>query len=165
MSIWDSYPNLTQSQFRTLVAVTAQVLLDVRADGSDVPADLLQQSTLANARQLTPLLKQADPSVSREDIQEMLEDEGLATQASRAVLDQVRTVPEIAARIAEAYDARQDKMTGVELVLLAGAIVVLAIKIRRIKTGPDGVELNFEPSGEAVKAFVTGLVKGATGQR
>jgi hypothetical protein len=55
-------------------------------------------------------------------------------------------------------------MTGVELVLAASALVVLAIKIKRLRWGPSGGEIEFEPSGKAVQAFVTGVVKGIAGR-
>lgn len=154
MPIWDTYPDLTPAEFRTLVAVTAQVLLDSDAGAAEFPSDLLQQSTAESAREIAPLLMQTDPTITRRNVQEMLEDYGLATRACRNALDQVRTYPRLAERIAQEYEARAQKMTGIEVVLLAGALVILAMRIKR--WGP----VEFEPANEAVKTFVAGLVKG-----
>ena len=154
MSIWDTYPDLTPANFRTLVAVTAQVLLDSDTGAAEFPPDLLQQSTAENAREIVPLLMQTDQTVTRQNVQEMLEDEELAARACRTVLDQVRTYPQLAERIAQEYEARAQKLTGVEVVLLAGAVVILAMRIKR--WGP----VEFEPANEVVKTFVAGLAKG-----
>lgn len=160
MSVWDKYPNLPPAEFRTLVAVAAQVLLEGNS-GGDVSQELLQQSTRASARDLEPLLTQVDASITKQDVQALLEDEEGASRACRAVLDQVRGYPELAQRVAEEYEARQQKMTGVEVVLLAGALVVLAMRIKHVRIG--SFVLDFDPANDAVKTFVAGLVKAGGG--
>ena len=159
MSVWNAYPNLDAADLRTLVAVTAQVLLESGQGATDFSEDLLQQSPASNAREIQSVLSQAGSTASRKQIQEALEDEELTERLARGVLDQVRAHPELADRVAREFEARKQKMTGVELVLLAGALVVLAMRIKRVKWGQSVVD--FEPSGEAVKAFVTNLVKTA----
>lgn len=163
MSVWNDYPDLSSADLRTLVAVTAQILLESDAGGADLPDDLLQQSPASSARVIQPLLADAGVNVPREQVQGMLEDEELATRVCREVLDHVRAHPELAARVAQEFEARKQKMTGVELVLLAGALVVLAMRIKRIKWGRSEKTIDFEPSGDAVKTFVGTLVKSASG--
>lgn len=160
MSVWENYPNLSAADFRTLVAVTAQVLLDSDAGAAECSPDLLQRSTLSNARDLERLLKPVEPTVTREAVQTVLEDEELAIQACRSVLDQVRRHPELAERVAREYDKRKQKMTGVEVVLLAGALVVLATRIKSVRWGGAGGSVDFEPANESVTTFLAGLVKG-----
>jgi hypothetical protein len=157
-SVWERYPDLEPREFRELVAVTAQILSDAR-EGEE---DILERSTRAAARDLTPTLQESEPALERWQVQVVLEDEELAAQACRRVLDEVRAQPELAERVAAAYEERRQKMTGIELVLLAGALVVLAIRIKRVRWGDKQVD--FEPSGEAVSTFVAGLAKGVTGQ-
>jgi len=161
MSIWNEYPNLSPADLRTLVAVTAQVLLESDTGNAEFPADLLQQSPAAAAKTIQPLIAQAGLSVPRQKVQDVLEDEELGTRICREVLDQVRAHPELADRVAREFDARRQKMTGIELVLLTGALVTLAMRIKRIKWGGGGGLIDFEPSGDAVKAFMTDLVKSA----
>lgn len=158
MSVWDTYPNLSPADFRTLVAVTTQVLIESDKDSAGSASDLLQQSTRASARALAPLVAETEASVTPQQIQVLLEDEDLATRACRSVLDRVRTYPELAQRIADEFEARKQKMTGVEVVLLAGALVVLAMRIKKIAIGSHVIE--FYPSGDEVKTFVAGLAKG-----
>ena len=157
MSVWNTYPNLNAADLRTLVAVTAQALLEADAGASGLPPDLLRQSPASTAREIEPLLAQAGFSPPVEQIREALEDEGLAERISLGVLDQVRAIPELADRVARDFEARKQKMVGVELVLLAGALVVLAMRIKRVRWG--GAAFDFEPSGDAVKAFVSNLLK------
>jgi len=160
MTVWNDYPNVSDADLRALVAVTAQVLLESDA-GASLPPDLLQQSTLATARSLQSQLSDDGLPIAREQIQAILEDDELSTRVAREILDQVRSHPTLAAKVAEAFEARQRKMTGVELVLLTGALMVLAMRIKRIKWGGAEKEVEFEQSGDAVKAFVTNLVKTA----
>jgi hypothetical protein len=125
MSIWSEYPNLSPADLRTLVAVTAQVLLESDTGNAEFPPDLLQQSPAAAAKTIQPLITQGGVSVPRHKVQDVLEDEELGTRICREVLDQVRAYPELADRVAREFDARRQKMTGVELVLLTGALVTL----------------------------------------
>jgi hypothetical protein len=160
MPVWEIYTNLTASDFRALVAVTAQVLLESDVGATEFSSDLLQQSTKTSAKEIESLLVQTGPTTTRQKVQEMLENEALAARACRAVLDQVRGYPKLAERVAREYEARKQKMTGVEVVLLAGALVILAMRIKHIRWGQSGAAIDFEPANEAVKTFITGLVKG-----
>lgn len=157
MSIWNRYPNIETSEFRTLVSVTAQILLQ-HNEGVELSQELLQQSSKMNAREIESILSQLYPSSKMQGkIQAKLEDESWAHQACCFVLDQVRDYPELAKKISEEYDARKLKMTGVETVLLAGALVVLAMKIKEIHIGSASIK--FYKANDAVKDFVCGLIK------
>jgi hypothetical protein len=161
-SIWDRYPDLAPDELRALVTVTARTLADAQAEEAGrVSADVLQDSPRRLARELTPTLQTAEPELTSKQVQVVFEDEALAVQACMRILDEVRDQPELAQRVATAYDERLEKMTGVELVLLAGALVVLAIRIKRLRWGDKEVE--FEPAGEAVATFVAGLAKAVGG--
>lgn len=161
MSVWNTYPNLSTGEMRALVAVTAQVLLESDAGAADFSSELLQQSTASSARELEPLLTQVDSNLTRQKVQTLLEDEELARRLCESVLDQVRAYPDLANRVAQEYEARKQKMTGVELVLLAGALVILATRIKHLSWGGSGAStIDFEPAGDAVKTFIAGLVKG-----
>lgn len=160
MSIWNAYPNLSKTELRALVAATARVLLESE-NAADVDPELLQQSLPTSARDLEPLLVQVDSDITRQKVRNALENEDLAIRMCHAVLDQVRQFPELADRVALEYDARTQKMVVVETVLLAGALVILAIKVKSIKLG--NVEIVFDKAGEEVKTFVAGLAKIAAG--
>jgi hypothetical protein len=153
-TIWDKHPNYTADELRTLVAVAAQVLCDSEEAAGAVPPDLLDLPPAATARALSAELDDATPQAVRA----MLDDEDRAQKAALLVLDQLRAQPDLAARIAQAYEARTGKMA-VETILLAGALVILAIKLKSFSFTRDGVKATFTESREAVKAFVSGLVR------
>jgi hypothetical protein len=162
MSIWDKFPNLNDSELRTLVATATRVMLDSEDARSKLPPDFLDISTIAASRELVSLLpgiKAAHAQV----IQHLLEDEDSSKAISLAILKEVQKHPELAERVAKAYEERTQKMTGVELVLLSGALVVLAIKIKKIRWTKDGVVIGFAESGDVVKSFLAELVKNMMG--
>jgi hypothetical protein len=160
-SIWDSYPDLSPSELRNLVAVTAQVLAG-SAGSAQLPADPIEMSTGQAARELTGPERGLSPDM-RAAVQELLEDDDTAVELCHAVLGEVRRHPELAAEVARAYEDRTRKMAGAELLLLAGALVVLATRIKEIRVGKSGTKVTFSESGEAVKAFLAALLTSIRG--
>jgi hypothetical protein len=160
-SIWDRYPDLSPSELRTLVAVTAQVLAD-SADRAQLPADPIEISTGEAARELTGTTGVLDAS-ERGVVQELLEDDESAVKLCHVVLAEVRQHRDLADAVAQAYQDRERKMTGAEVLLLVGALVVLATRIKKVKLAKGHPEITFSESGEAVKAFLAALVASIRG--
>lgn len=156
MTIWDQYPNLSDGELRTLVAVTARVLMEADDARANLPPDLLNISTQSASRELAALLDQPDQV---QIIRNVLEDEDLSKELSLAVLDEVRKNPELAAMVAEAYEEQAQKMVVTELLLLTGAVVILAIKLKAIQVSKKGVYINFYPASKAIETFLGGLMK------
>jgi hypothetical protein len=156
-TIWDRYPDLTPSELRNLVAAAAQVLAGSAGGDDALPEDPIEMSTGQAARLLTASVDGLEPE-QRGTVQELLEDDETAVELSRAVLDEVSRHPELAAEVTEVYQERTRKMTGAELLLLVGALVVLATRIKEIKAGKGGTKITFSESGDAVKGFLAGLV-------
>jgi hypothetical protein len=137
-------------------------MLDSEDARATLPPDFLDISTAAASRALTPLL----PGVQAADaqvIQQLLEDEDSSKAISLAILKEVQQHPDLAQRVAEAYDERTQKLTGAELVLLSGALVILAIKIKKIRWTKSGGEIGFSKSGDVIKSFLAGLMTKITG--
>lgn len=160
MSIWDKYPNYSPEELRTLTAVAAEALID-HAEDSGITADVLSLSAASAATQLQPLLKERAPGILRQQVQAALEDPEQSTRIALAVLGEIHRIPALAERVAEAYEAKSNEMAGPELFLLAGAVVILAIKIKSLSFSKSGVKASFYEAGEAVKTFVGGLIKSA----
>lgn len=171
MSIWDIYPNYTENELRTLVAVTAQVLLEVRpeAEGEAFSDEVLETSPRAAAGKLLPLLQPVSPTLERAQIQRLLEDHAFAQQICLQVLGEVRTCPELAQKVAGVYEQESRMMDGGVSLLLVGALVILAINLKEIcfvseknEKGESKKEfrVSFRKSGEAVKSFLTQLLQG-----
>jgi hypothetical protein len=156
MSIWDKYPNYSGEELRTLVALSAQALLDLGTTKDDVvPKDILRASTQTTSRELFSSIR--GEGVTREQIQEVLEDDELAAKACLEVLDQVRTCQPLADHIADTYEASSRKMVVPELLLLAGSLLVLCIKVKEINFA--GKKVTFYKADDAVKSALTGLIK------
>ena len=160
-SIWERYPDLSPSELRNLVAVTAQVLA-ASADRTQLPADPIEISTGQAARELTASIEVLE-SDDRGVVQELLEDDEVQARLCHVVLGEVRQHAELADAVAQAYEDRARKMTGAEVLLLTGALVVLAIRIKDIKVGKGHTKITFSESGEVVKAFLAGLVSSIKG--
>jgi hypothetical protein len=137
-------------------------MLDSEEARSKLPSDLLEISTVSASRELVSLLPTMQPDQAQ-IIQGLLEDEDSSAEISLAVLEEVRKHPELAQRVAEVYDERTQKLTGAELLLLTGALVILAIKIETIQLDKNGFRITFVKSGDVVKSFLTGLVKNMMG--
>jgi hypothetical protein len=162
MSIWDKYPNYSSDELRMLTAVVAETLVDSAEDPA-ITADVLKVSPKSAATQLRPLLQEKAPDIQTAQIQAALEDPERAQKMAVAVLGKIRDAPLLAERVAEAYEARNREMCGPEMLLLAGAVVILAIKLKDIKISSEGLSVSFDKSAEEVKAFVAGLVRSITG--
>lgn len=168
MSIWDTYPNYTENELRTLVAVTAQVLLESQAEEETFSGDLLETSPRAAAGKLLPLLQSDAPGIERTQIQRLLEDRALSQQLCLQILGEVRAHPELAQKVAEVYEQEIRMMDGGISLLLVGALVVLAINLKEIHfveekndkgESKKEFKISFRQSGDAVKNFLTQLLK------
>jgi hypothetical protein len=133
MPIWDKYPDFTADELRTLVAVTAQVLLESDEAAGAVPEDLLDLPAGATARELAAALGTDSAAVRA-----LLDDDARARQAALRVLGEVRGHPALAARIAVAYEARgrqwrrprMSRLTDLVSVLVSTAPGVAAMRGR-----------------------------------
>ncbi|MCW3474595.1 hypothetical protein [Limobrevibacterium gyesilva] len=157
MSIWAKYPDYSDDELRTLVALAAQAL--VEADPDVAGEDLLHISPRAAAREILPLVQGQDRTIDAQRIQQLLEDEELSSQLCVQLLGEIRAIPELADRVAAAYDMRERKMAVTETLLLAGALVILALKLKKISWGAGKGEVAFHPPGEVAKSFLLGLLK------
>lgn len=159
MSIWDKYPDLRDDEIRTLVVVTAQSLLESETATRQLPQELLEFSPLQASRELLPLLREREPTITIQHIQDALEDEDTSLRLSFAILDEVKKHPELAAHVAAQYEHRTWKMAVPELMLLAGSLAILAIKLKEIRWTASEKKISFYESSQIIKDFLTGLIK------
>jgi len=164
MSIWDQYPNYSDDELRLLVSVTAEVLQDAAPAEAGIPEDLLDMSPASLAKQLKPLLEENQAGITQEQVRSLLEDPEHGKALSLAVLEEARKSPELAERIADAYDERRQKMASPELILLVGALVILAIKLKEIKLSKKETKISFFESSTAVKGFAVGMINNLLGK-
>lgn len=127
---------------------------------STVSLDFLDISPLGASRDLCPLLREIDPEIKEIEIRELLEDEGRASRVCYKVLDEVRKCSPLSERIASAYEARSKKMAAGEILLITGALVILAIRVKSVRWSSEEKEITFYKSSDAIKAFMSGLLRG-----
>jgi len=129
MSIWESLNDLSDTDMRTLVSLTTQVLSE--AGGLDINADDISPSRAA--RQIAPVLAAADPSITSSDVQHALEDERSAREIARTLLAHVAAIPELRAEVEARLEEQRRKLSAPELLLVTGALLILAIKLKEIR--------------------------------
>src|SRR5262245_5337798 len=132
MSIWSKHPNYTPDELRLLTTVAAETLIDA-ADDPTITPDVLRVSARSAAVQISEAIKDQEPAAATDAVRELLETPERASEMALFVLDRIRQVPTLADDVAEAYEARRREMSSPELFLLAGAAVILAIKIKNLR--------------------------------
>jgi hypothetical protein len=156
VSVLERYPDLTADELSRLVMAASQVLMELGEAERPVPADLLEMAPRAAARMIAGDLPVADASPGR--IERLVEDPDSSRAMALKVLGLVRGFPELRALIEQRYDELERKMFVPELMLLTAALVVLAMRIKRLKVGHT--EITFYPAGDEVKSFISGMTKG-----
>jgi hypothetical protein len=157
MSIWDNYPDYDDQELRMLVQATTETL----ADEAEENHELLEMSPSSASRMLAALLRDSGIDTQPADVQRLLEDPELSKRLSLEVLGLVRERPLLAERAAEYYETVARKMASPEILLLVGALVILAIKIKEVRIGNRVVK--FYDAGRSVENFLQVLLPGSGG--
>jgi hypothetical protein len=161
MTVWDKHPNYTEQELRLLVKAAASVLYDTADDQSQLEPEILELGPRSAARRLAREINATSDTDHLERLTALLGDDADARTACLTVLAEIRKHEPLAAEVAAAYEDQQNKMFGVE-VLLVGALLVLAIRIKSVSVKP-GVKVDFYESSDAVKSFIANLVTGGAG--
>jgi len=149
MDIWMKYPNYSRDDLRLLVRAAAAVLYDTAANKEQLDAGVLDMSRRVASKNLARDLQLSQIDRRTEQIEAFLTNERASESACLEALAEIRKYPELAKRVAEAYDGLKNRMTGIET-LLAGALLLLAIRVKKV-TLPGGGEVDFYESADAVK--------------
>ncbi|NGZ95322.1 MAG: hypothetical protein CV089_04175 [Nitrospira sp. WS110] len=171
MSVWERLEDLSDSELRSLTTLTVEVLLDSQDDRTTFPSDLISMSTRTAARQVLPSLQEIDPSLEMATIQKALEDDQISREVAVRILAEIGKLPTLANAISERYEAQQRKLAAPELLLLAGALLTLAVKLKEVKfvdePGPDGakkqVVVKFSEATQVLKGVIVDLIRMARG--
>jgi hypothetical protein len=172
MSIWEKYPDYSGDELRVLVSAAVQVLSEY--DSSNAPDEQVVSdiSPMAVSRRLITLLQNdkanpVGPEISGDinvaDVREILEDQDLAADVCLKILGEIRSYPELAEQITEVYQNKEKKMAIPPAVLLAGALTILALRIKIVQVGKGKVKIEFFKSGSVVKEFIIKMLKGFGG--
>lgn len=152
MDIWEQYPNYSNDDLRILVKSAAITLYDAAEENSELDPELFECGPNSIAMQLRECLLGQIGAGELDKIGRMLSDNARARELCLAVLDEVRQNRALAEKIAEAYARERNKMTGVE-VLLAGVLLLLAARIKRIRL-PNHTEIDFIEVNKNVASLI-----------
>jgi hypothetical protein len=136
-SVWNDLETLPDDQLRLLTEAAISVLWQDDA-ASVVPAQL-------PPRALTGALREAlaGSGVPESTVDDITRDMAASRQVALAVLGPISQQPELADEVASAYEARRNMMVVDGGVLLGGALLLVAMKIKKVSVGRQGVELDF----------------------
>ncbi len=163
MSALKRHSTFSPANFRSLVAAATQVLLESNIDAEGLPPDFMHRSNGLLTKDLKRALDDTGLNVDETSLWDLLEDEGTATRLSSGVLDILSEYPIFERLVEQRYEERRQKMTGIEVTLLAGALAILAIRVKRLRVGNKQMSAEFEPAGQAVAALIKGLLGGGGG--
>jgi hypothetical protein len=163
MSVWDRFPEYDDNELRELTKVTASVLVDSCSEPVALNQDVLDLPPLALSRQIAFEFSDIVPQATPETIQKLLESEAASREVSLALLGKIREIDPLSSLISEAYEEHRRRMAGPELLLAIGALIILAIKVKKLKISKEGVELQFSMPSSVLKEFIASFLKGVNG--
>jgi hypothetical protein len=148
---------LDDRQLGLLVQAAAAVLAGA-GDGDD-----LRQATElpagALAADLGGALAEQGVAADEGAVRRLVEAGERDRQLGIALLRQVCAVPALRAEVDAAYAARQRMMVVDPGTVLAAAVLLLVLKLRRVKVGREGVEVTLDPVRQGMLGFVQQLLR------
>jgi hypothetical protein len=163
MSIWEKYPNFSNDELRTIVAITTKILTESAPSEANIDKDIMEISPISASYEILPFFKEKNLEISRKQLQDILENEELSSEICLKLLGEIKEIPKLAEKISIAYDLRKKKMAVPPEILFAAAFVILAIKIKKIHIGTDKKSFEFYKAGNVVKDFISNLLGGSGG--
>lgn len=127
--IWSQLDELPSEEIIRLVEMTVTVL----QPGWDEARDINKMPPGPLTRMLKETLAERQVQVSDDQLKLLIDENETSLNISRELLREIATVPDLAAEVEKAYYV-QKRMMVIEPVswLLAGAVLVLAIKVKEI---------------------------------
>jgi hypothetical protein len=151
-TVWTRLDTLTDDELATLVAAARSVL--VEQGGADEEDAALPAGPAGAA--IAAELAADGEDLSATGIAALLRDEAAARSLAEAVLREIGSQPELARLVAEAYEARRQMLAIDAGLVLAGALLVLVLKLKRIKIGK--LDISFYEARESTVAHLRSLL-------
>jgi hypothetical protein len=154
-SVWTRLESLSDSELRALVEASIDVL---QQDGAaSVEDDMLELSPSGLRRQLRSALVENGVEADERAAEQVLERTEMSRPVALALLEEIAREPALAQEIEAAYRAREGMMVE-PATLFAGALLVLALKLKRVKVGD--VDVSFYPMKERALTAVRDILAG-----
>lgn len=154
--VWSRLEELSDDEVATLVEAAEHVLADL-ADPDEPEAAMLAKMPVAHVGSaLADTLQEAGTDVDPDEVTALLRD---AERSRRLVVQALREIsaePALAEQVAAAYRARREMMAVDASLLLAGSLLLLVLKLKRIKIGK--VDISFYEVRESTLAQLRSLL-------
>ena len=137
MSVFDDLESLPDDQLRVLTEAAISVLVPESEAGQPGPAQLPPRALAGELRDALEGSGLPESTVDR------VTDGAVSRQVALAVLAPIAAQPELAEEVERAYHARRNMMVVDGGVLMGAALLLVAMKIKKISIGKQGVELDF----------------------
>jgi hypothetical protein len=155
-TVWTRLESLSDTELRALVEASIEVL---QQDGAaSVEDDVLELPPGALRRELRSALIENGVEADEHAAEEVLQRTEMSRPVALALLGEIAREPALAQEIEAAYRARQGMMVVDPATLLAGALLVLALKLKRVKVGD--VDVSFYPMKERALTAVRDILAG-----
>jgi hypothetical protein len=156
MTDWCAAPEeLDEPDLRLLIQVATTVLAESAED--EVEAVELAERPPDDAAAEVGAALDTSPDVDR-----LIDDQELDRALAIALIQELCAVPALRDEVDEAYTARKGMMVVDPGSVLAVSLLLLVIKLRRVRVGREGVEVELDPVRNGALKFVGNLLGGQT---
>ncbi|MEV5956185.1 hypothetical protein AB0M11_20840 [Streptomyces sp. NPDC051987] len=152
--VWNRLEELADDEVATLVEAAEHVIGEL----ADEPeAAMLAKMPVARVGiALTDVLRDAGADVDTDQVTALLRDEEQSRRLAVQTLREISADPALADEVAAAYRARREMMAVDAGLVLAGSLLLLVLKLKRIKVGK--VDISFYEVRESALAQLRSLL-------
>jgi hypothetical protein len=136
MTVFDDLESLPDDKLQILTEAAISVLSP--DDEATQPAQLPPRVLAAELRDAL-----ADTGLPESTVDSVTGDPAFSRQVALAILAPIGEQPELAAEVERAYDARRNMMVIDGGLVLGAALLLVAMKIKKVSIGKQGFELDF----------------------
>lgn len=148
--VWSRLEELSDDEVATLVEAAEHVLADL-ADESETAMPVTRVGIA-----LADVLREAGTDVESDEVTALLRDAEVSRRLAVQTLRQIGADPALAEQVAAAYRARREMMAVDAGLVLAGSLLLLVLKLKRIKVGK--VDISFYEVRESALAQLRSLL-------
>jgi len=159
MNTLENLDSLNAQDLRTLVSTAVQLLAaESMQQRADIPPELTELPVSKTAPIIFSRLSPWDSSLAESDVSAAMCDASISSQIAKYTIAELCKDSDLKTSLASAVEYRSRVMTGPESVLLVGALVILAIRVKELGVTRDGATVRFDPAHSTVQNFVKGLI-------
>ncbi|HEX9041054.1 MAG TPA: hypothetical protein VF838_08490 [Trebonia sp.] len=154
--VWSRLDELSDDEVATLVEAAEHVLADLAEDDEPGAAMLAKMPVAHVGPALADTLREAGTDVDPDAVTALLRDTERSRLLAVEALRGISAEPVLAEQVAAAYRARREMMAIDPSLVLAGSLLLLVLKLKRIKVGK--VDISFYEVREGALAQLRSLL-------